>query len=120
MIVDDSPDFLFSVAALAKDQGHEVVTAEDGPQALTTGETFRPDLVLLDLSMPNMSGFDVARHVRDRQWGRHVRIIAVTGWFDETYRDHARICGFDGYHVKPIDPVTLAGILDSARPDSSL
>jgi CheY-like chemotaxis protein len=64
--------------------------------------------VLLDLSMPNMSGFDVARHVHDRQWGRHVRIIAVTGWHDESYREQARTSGFDGYHVKPSAPAPSA------------
>jgi len=83
--------------------------AYDGKTALAAAETDRPDVVLLDIGLPGMSGHDVCRQVREQPWGRHIRMIALTGWGQEEDRRKSREAGFDGHLVKPID---IAAVLE--------
>jgi signal transduction histidine kinase/CheY-like chemotaxis protein len=111
LIADDNADVVESLAMLLRMDGHDVVVAHDGQQALDTFAEFRPDVALLDIGMPDMNGYEVARRMRDRQGGRQVKLIAVTGWGQERDRARAREAGFDHHFTKPLDPQQLRALL---------
>ncbi len=109
LIVDDNRDAADALAMLLRHTGHEAFVAYDGKTALAAAETDRPDVVLLDIGLPGMSGHDVCRQVREQPWGRNIRMIALTGWGQEEDRRKSREAGFDGHLVKPID---IAAVLE--------
>ena len=82
--------------------GHEVRTAHDGVEALAAVKAFLPDIVLLDLGMPKMDGYEVARQLRLWQQGRRITLIALTGWGQQQDRDRTANAGFDAHLVKPV------------------
>ena len=88
--------------------GHTVATAFDGEAALEAAERLRPQVVVLDIGMPRVSGLDVARRLRATAWGRAMLLVAVTGWGREDDRTEALDAGFDRHLVKPIDATQLA------------
>lgn len=116
LIADDLRDSADSMAMLLESMGHEVHVAYDGAEALQAIETLRPDVALLDLGMPKMSGYDVCRHIRDLPWGRTLTLIAQSGWGQEEDRRRTRDAGFDHHIVKPIDPEALDALLRSLAP----
>jgi CheY-like chemotaxis protein len=85
--------------------------AGDGPEALTVAPGFQADVVLLDIGLPGMNGYEVARRLRAQPSGTELLLVAVTGWGQEDDRRRARDAGFDHHMVKPIDPVELRAIL---------
>ena len=91
--------------------GHEVNTAHDGLEAIAAAVTFGPDLVLLDLGMPGLTGLDVARGIRRQPWGRDTTLVAITGWGQEQDRRRSREAGFDYHLTKPVAPTVLADVL---------
>jgi PAS domain S-box-containing protein len=103
LVVDDNVDAALMLAALVKQFGHEVLTVHDGPQALRVAETFRPDVILLDIGMPGMNGFEVARSLREKGIGPAPRIVAVTGWGKPEDQARSREAGFDMHLVKPVE-----------------
>ena len=103
LIVDDLRDSADSLALLLRATGHEVEVAYGGMVALQTAETVRPDVVLLDLGMPELNGYEVCRRIRAQPWGAGVTIIAQTGWGQEEDRRRTTEAGFDHHLVKPID-----------------
>ena len=111
LVVDDNRDAAEILAAMLRLDGPEVRTAHDGAQALATAEQFRPDMVLLDLGMPGISGFDVARGIRARPWGAAVKLVAQTGWGHEHDRRRTREAGFDEHVTKPVDRSRLMKLL---------
>ena len=111
LVVDDNEDAAISLAMLLKLSGNETCTAHDGPHALRAAEEFRPDLVLLDLGMPEMSGHEVCRRIRAQPWGKAMRVLALTGWGQEQDRLKTEQAGFDGHLVKPLDPGKLEELL---------
>jgi len=94
--------------------GIEVRTANDGPQAMLAIDLFRPDMVLLDIGMPGMSGYDVARAIRAHELGSSIMLVAATGWGQEDDRKRAREAGFDEHITKPVDRSQLMRLI--ARP----
>jgi CheY-like chemotaxis protein len=106
----DSADTL---ALLLEAMGHEVHVAYDGAEALQAIETLRPEVALLDLGMPNLSGYEVCRRVRGLPWGGRLTLIAQSGWGQEDDRRRTHEAGFDQHLVKPIDPVALDAMLRS-------
>jgi CheY-like chemotaxis protein len=94
----------------------EVETAHDGAQALRIAERFRPSLVLMDIGMPGMSGFDVARRIRSQPWGSRVRLVAQTGWGQDQDRQRAHEAGFDEHLTKPIDYLALMQLMPGRLP----
>jgi CheY-like chemotaxis protein len=92
--------------------------ARSGREALSVFEEFDPAVVLLDIGMPDMDGYEVARAIRRRYAERHPVLVAFTGWGQETDRDRAREAGFDHHLVKPADLGTLKAILETA-PDAN-
>lgn len=113
LVVDDNVDSADSLAMLLELSGHEVSTAYDGLEAVDAAERLRPDVVLLDIGMPRLNGYDAARRIREQPWGRQMLLIAQTGWGQEEDRRRAREAGFDGHLTKPVDMAALARLLAS-------
>src|SRR5690606_35569965 len=111
LIVDDNRDSAETLAFLLKMEGHEVRTAHDGPEALRLLQGYRPRLILLDLGLPGMSGYEVARRIRSSPDLGEVRLAALTGWGQEEDRRGTREAGFDDHLVKPTDPVEVSALL---------
>jgi CheY-like chemotaxis protein len=112
LVVDDNEDAAASLALLLHSLGHETAVAKDGSEALRLAQEFRPDIVLLDIGMPGMDGYEVVRRLRELRRGRPVRVVAITGWGQEADRERSREAGFDLHLVKPLDPQDLAHALD--------
>jgi PAS domain S-box-containing protein len=111
LVVDDNADAAASLALLLKFSGHEAHVAHDGEAALRLAETLRPDAVLLDVGMPGMDGYEVARRLRQRPGMDNLVIIAVTGYGAETDRRRARAAGFDHHLTKPIELASVADLI---------
>jgi CheY-like chemotaxis protein len=93
--------------------GHDVRVAHDGRAALSVAQSFRPDTVLLDIGMPQLNGYEVAQALRQEPWGTAIRLIALTGWGQESDRQLAIEAGFDRHLTKPVDPDALEAMLVS-------
>jgi PAS domain S-box-containing protein len=113
LVADDNADSANSLSLLLKMIGHEVRTAHDGNQALEIAAAFRPDVLLLDIGMPGLNGYDLARRVRESPWGRSAMVIAVTGWGQDQDRERSRQAGFDHHLVKPVEMATLEKLLNA-------
>ncbi|HVY79913.1 MAG TPA: response regulator [Steroidobacteraceae bacterium] len=111
LLADDNQDALESLAALLQCDGHEVHTAGDGAQALEVAAQCRPHVVLLDIGMPKLDGYEVARRIRAEPWGKAAVLIALTGWGQDEDRRRSREVGFDSHLVKPLDPEALSTML---------
>jgi CheY-like chemotaxis protein/nitrogen-specific signal transduction histidine kinase len=111
LIVDDNRDGAQGLALMLDLEGHDVRTAADGLEALEIAEEFRPNVILLDIGMPGIDGYETARRLRARPWGESVLLCAQTGWGQEDDKRRARNAGFDRHLVKPIDPEELNRIL---------
>jgi CheY-like chemotaxis protein len=120
LVADDNHDAAEALSLQLQLAGHEVRTAHDGVEALAIADTFEPDIVLLDLGMPKMDGYEVARQVRTRPHGRRVKLIALTGWGQQQDRDRTSAAGFDAHLVKPVAEAhlfrALATAVDNKRP----
>jgi CheY-like chemotaxis protein len=119
LVVDDNIDAARSLAkVLTLLHGQNVEVAHDGPSALETAEAFRPQIVLLDIGLPGMSGHEVAEQLRSRPWFEGGLLVAVSGWGQERDRAASRAAGFDHHLVKPVNLATLQNLLDgNLRPD---
>jgi DNA-binding response OmpR family regulator len=107
LVTDDNQDAANSVAMLLRLSGHDVETAYDGISAIQKAEAYRPEIMLLDIGLPGMNGYDVCRSIRQQPWGNGIRIVALTGWGQDQDRRNAREAGFDDHLVKPVDPQVL-------------
>jgi CheY-like chemotaxis protein len=103
-VVDDTQDAAEALAALLELEGYKVAVAFGGLQAIHMLETFRPQIAVLDIGMPGMDGYALARKIRETQWGAAIHYIAFTGWSDERSRTRALSAGFHQFLVKPVDP----------------
>ena len=111
LIVDDNRDAATSLAELVRTWGHEPGVAHDGPDALGLAATFSPHVVLLDIGLPGLDGYEVARRLRERPVMRDVKLVALTGYGQEADRRRSREAGFDLHLVKPVDPDRLRALL---------
>jgi PAS domain S-box-containing protein len=115
LVVDDMRDNADSLAMLLELGGNEVQIAYDGQAALEAAERFRPDVVLLDIRMPKLNGYDACRRIREQPWGKSMMLIALTGLGQQADQRRADEAGFDSHLVKPVDPAALDELLkDSA------
>jgi PAS domain S-box-containing protein len=119
LIVDDNVDAAESLSTLLQIDGHETRIAHDGAAAVGAAESFRPDVVLLDIGLPKLSGHDVARQIRAQTWGKEMVLVALTGWGQDEDRHRSWQTGFDHHMVKPVDMATLMRVLASPRGDAS-
>jgi CheY-like chemotaxis protein len=111
LIADDNRDAADSLALLLELSGHEVRVAHLGHTALSLAQTFRPNVGLLDIGMPDLSGYEVARALRNESWATNLQLIALTGWGQDDDRRRALEAGFDHHMTKPVDPDQLASLI---------
>lgn len=111
LVVDDNEDAASALAELLELEGHESRTASDGLEAVQIAEEWKPDVVLLDLGMPRIDGYEAARRIRAQPWGKEMGLVALTGWGQRQDRERTAACGFDAHLVKPIRIEALLEIL---------
>ena len=114
LVVDDNEDSAQSMAVLLELDGHQTRIAADGMAALEMAESWKPDVILLDIGLPKLDGFQVARRIREQPWGAGMTLIAVTGWGKEEDRRNSRDAGFNGHLVKPASHVAILKIIAEA------
>lgn len=113
LVVDDNRDSANSLAALLELTGNDAHIAYDGIEAVQAATTLRPDLILLDIGLPKLNGYDAARQIRQQPWGNNIMLVALTGWGQEEDRQRSKQAGFDHHLVKPVDPAALTKLLVS-------
>lgn len=116
LVVDDNPDSALSMATMLELLGNETRTANDGLQALAEAEAFRPDIVLLDIGMPKLNGYEVAQRLRREKWGKDILLAALTGWGQDEDRRRSRNAGFDAHLVKPANLADIQDLLHGRKP----
>src|SRR5690606_1604187 len=109
----DNADSADALSRYLRMQEHEVLIALDGEQALALAEAARPNMLLLDISMPIRDGYSVAQEIRSRPWGRTPKLIAMSGWLSPEQQQRATQAGFDAYLTKPVDLDALDRLLRS-------
>ena len=114
LVVDDNKDSADSLGMLLRLKGNDIRTAHDGLEAVEVAETFRPELVLLDIGLPKLNGYDVARRIRQQPWGRDVILVALTGWGQDEDRRRSQEAGFNFHIVKPVELAALEELLAGA------
>ena len=115
LIVDDNQDGADTLAMMLKAMGNEVRTAYDGLQGIDMAAQMQPDVVLLDIGLPKLNGYEACRRMRGQPWGQKIVIIAVTGWGQEEDMRRSHEAGFDHHLVKPVDPQALMKLLAGLR-----
>lgn len=111
VVADDNLDAAESLGLWLKLKGHKVTVQHDGRAALESAEQERPAVLLLDIGMPELNGYEVARGVRKKDWGQDMVLIAVTGWDTENDRRQSAAAGFDAHLAKPVDLKALAVLM---------
>ena len=119
LIVDDNRDAADTMALMLRIKGNIVETAYDGLEAVRVAGEFRPGVVLLDIGLPKLDGFETARTIRRERWSGSMVLIAVTGWGQKEDRRRSSEAGFDYHIVKPVDPADLLDLLVTLRPRSA-
>lgn len=115
LVVDDNHDSALSLAMMLTIMGHETRTAYDGEAALASAESFRPEVVLLDIGLPKLNGYEVAQRIRESPWGGKTFLIAVTGWGQDEDRARSAEVGLNLHMVKPVEPAALESVLNELR-----
>jgi PAS domain S-box-containing protein len=111
LVVDDVADSVQSLADVLRIDGHVVETAADGVEAVEKANSFAPHLILLDLGLPKLDGFEVCEHIRRQSWGADIVIVALTGWGHEEDRRRTLAAGFDAHLVKPVEYADLIAVM---------
>lgn len=116
IVADDHKDTVVTLKAILDDEGHDVMGAYNGVQVLRAASEFRPDVVILDLAMPGLDGYEIAREIRERFGAFHPLLIAISGLYN-TGRDQimSKIVGFDHHLPKPCDPAKILALLQVFR-----
>ena len=104
-----------SLAMMLQLMGNETKTAHDGLEALDVAAVYRPDLILLDIGMPRLNGYDTAKQIRNQSWGKRIVLVALTGWGQDEDRRRSQDAGFDSHMVKPIEPAVLEKLLANLK-----
>lgn len=113
LVVDDNPDSALSLAMMLSMMGHETRTAHDGEAAVATADAFRPQVILLDIGLPKLNGYEVAQRIRQQEWGTSMFLVAVTGWGQDEDRRRSEDVGMNLHMVKPVEPAALDRMLAS-------
>jgi PAS domain S-box-containing protein len=115
LVVDDNEDAATSLALLLRLMGHETRTANNGLDAIELADQFQPDVALLDIGMPKLNGYETARRMRQKTWGREMLLVALTGWGQEADRRRSSDAGFDSHLVKPVDVAEIERLLAASH-----
>jgi PAS domain S-box-containing protein len=118
LVVDDNRDAAASLGMMLSLLGHDIRTAHDGLEAVELAEAFHPDVVLLDIGLPRLNGYDACQRIREQPGGQDIFMVAVTGWGQAEDRRRSQEAGFDQHLVKPVDPAELQRMLSwsASRP----
>jgi CheY-like chemotaxis protein len=116
LIADDNRDTVETLSALLRMEGHHVIEAHCGAEALDQGQQWQPRVLVLDIGMPRLDGYEVARQVRREPWGHQAILIAHSGWCRSEDRQRAVAAGFNYHVTKPIDPDALLELFPSKNP----
>jgi len=116
LVVEDNKDVAATMAVRLEMAGHEVRVANSGPEAIRLGPEFQPEFVILDIGLPNMDGYDIARNIREAPWGRDATLVALTGWGHQEERDRTTAAGFDAHLVKPVGEELFLELARIRRP----
>ena len=116
LVVDDNRDNADSLATLLRLSGHDARVASDGAQAIEEAADYQPDVILLDIGLPSVNGYDACRRIREQPWGKRAAIFALTGWGQEEDRRKSQEAGFDRHFVKPVDHRELMQALSLPQP----
>ena len=119
LVVDDNRDAAESLEMLLEFEGHEIYRAYDGADAVKTAERVRPDVILMDIGLPIVNGYEACRRIRAHAWGEAIVMVAITGWAQEDDREQSRAAGFDLHLVKPFDHAELLRVVALAGPRAS-
>ena len=119
LIVDDNRDAADTLAEVLRMMDYEAFTAYDGIEGLAQAEAVRPEVVVLDLGMPRLDGYGACRALRASEWGRSMRVLALSGWGQASDMERAAQAGFDGHLVKPVAPGALASAIEAALAQDS-
>jgi CheY-like chemotaxis protein len=119
LVVDDNRDAADSLGMLLRLMGNEVHTAHDGLEAVGAAAAFQPDVVLLDIGLPKLNGYEAARRIREQEGGAGVLLVALTGWGQEEDRRRSHEAGFDHHMTKPVDFEVLQKLLAETNPARS-
>lgn len=111
LVVDDNCDAANTLARLLSLLGHHVDTARDGLEAVARAETFRADVILMDIGMPRLDGYQAARRIREQAHLQPLKLVALTGWSQEEHRRRSAESGFDAHLLKPVDVQVLESLL---------
>jgi CheY-like chemotaxis protein len=117
--VDDNADSAQTLAMVLDVMGHETRLANDGLEAVRIAQEFQPDIVLLDIGMPRLNGYEACRKIREQAWATAVIIIAVTGWGQDDDRRRSKEAGFDLHLVKPLDPLVVERMMRDLAPGTA-
>jgi CheY-like chemotaxis protein len=112
LVADDNRDAAETLAMLLRLSGHEVQVAHSGAQAFALALQSRPDVAVLDIGMPDLDGYQVARKIRGELWGDRMLLVAVTGWGQEDDKRAAEAAGFNHHLTKPMEPAELESLFD--------
>ena len=115
LVVDDNRDSADSLSVVLRLTGHHVQVAYDGQSGIEAAETFRPDVLLLDIGMPQLNGYEVAERIRATSWGARIIIVALTGWGQASDRERSAEAGFNVHLVKPVDFAVLTKLLSAVK-----
>jgi CheY-like chemotaxis protein len=113
LVVDDNRDAANVMARALQLMGHEAHTAYDGLEGLQAAAAMRPDVILLDIGLPKMNGYEAARHIRQQEWGKQMQLIALSGWGQDEDKRRAIEAGFDHHITKPVEIRALQTVLGS-------
>lgn len=116
LVADDNHDQCAVLGRLLEDIGHKVHIAYDGLEAVALAKKYRPDVVLMDLDMPRLSGYDAARAIR-YHLGAGIHLVALSGWDESQHRERCRAAGFDAYLAKPCDFEIIRAAVLTTHPD---
>jgi signal transduction histidine kinase len=116
LIADDNADSAESMGMLLRLMGNDVRIASDGLEAVEQAAAFQPDIVLMDIGMPRLDGYEAARRIRNQAWSRDTLLVAVTGWGPSDDDEEATAAGFDRHFTKPLDPAELRRLVSGTRP----
>lgn len=116
LVVDDNRDSATSLAMLLKITGNETHTAYDGLEAVEVAAKVRPEVVLLDIGLPKLNGYEACRLIREQPWGKNILIVALTGWGQEEDLEKSRNAGFNSHMVKPVELAALTKLLAEMQP----
>jgi CheY-like chemotaxis protein len=115
LVADDNEDAVESAAMVLALNGNDVKLACDGLEAVEAADRYRPDVVLLDIGMPKLNGFEACRRIRAEPWGKDMLVVAVTGWGQDEDRRRTAEAGFDAHFTKPVDFASVMALIGQRK-----